>query len=157
MSLGKIGRVIDVVRLLLEAYYEPTFSDRSHGFRPGKGCHTALREVADTWTGTTWFIEGDIADCFGSLDHQVMLSTLSEKIHDGRFLRLIGNMLKAGYLEDWIYNATHSGAPQGGVASPILSNIYLHKLDEFVEKVLIPEYTRGGRRQRNPSYRKVEI
>ena len=56
----------EVVRLLLEAYYEPTFSDRSHGFRPGRGCHTALREVANTWTGTTWFIEGDIADCFGS-------------------------------------------------------------------------------------------
>ena len=62
-----------MVRLLLEAYYEPQFSDRSHGFRPGRGCHTALREVADTWTGTTWFIEGDIADCFERLDHQVML------------------------------------------------------------------------------------
>ena len=62
----------EVVRLLLEAYYEPPFSDRSHGFRPGRGCHTALREVANTWTGTTWFIEGDIADCFGSLDHEVM-------------------------------------------------------------------------------------
>ena len=64
----------EVIRLLLEAYYEPRFSDRSHGFRPGRGCHTALREVANTWTGTTWFIEGDISDCFGSLDHEVMLS-----------------------------------------------------------------------------------
>ncbi len=90
----------EVVRLLLEAYYEPRFSDRSHGFRPGRGCHTALREIADTWTGTTWFIEGDVSDCFGSLDHQVMVSILSEKIHDGRFLRLIANMLSAGYLED---------------------------------------------------------
>ena len=70
----------EVVRLLLEAYYEPTFSDRSHGFRPGRGCHTALREVANTWTGTTWFVEGDFADCFGSLDHEVMLSALAEKI-----------------------------------------------------------------------------
>jgi len=77
----------EVVRLLLEAYYEPTFSDRSHGFRPGRGCHTALREVAHVWLGTTWFIEGDIADCFGSFDHDVMVSTLSEKIHDNRFLR----------------------------------------------------------------------
>ena len=105
----------EVVRLLLEAYYEPTFSDRSHGFRPGRGCHTALREVANTWTGTTWFIEGDIADCFGSLDHEVMLSILAEKIHDNRFLRLLRNMLQAGYLEDWVWNATLSGAPQGGV------------------------------------------
>jgi group II intron reverse transcriptase/maturase len=145
----------EVVRLLLEAYYEPTFSDRSHGFRPRRGCHTALREVADTWTGTAWFIEGDIADCFGSLDHEVLLSTLAEKIHDARFLRLVGNMLTAGYLEDWRWGATLSGAPQGGVASPILSNIYLHKLDVFVEKVLIPEYTRGGRRARNPAYLEV--
>jgi len=134
----------EVVRLLLEAYYEPQFSDRSHGFRPGRGCHTALREIADTWTGTTWFIEGDISDCFGTLDHSVLLSILSEKIHDGRFLRLIENMLSAGYLEDWRWNTTLSGAPQGGLVSPILSNIYLHKLDEFVETVLIPQYTKGN-------------
>lgn len=146
----------EVVRLLLEAYYEPTFSDRSHGFRPGRGCHTALREVANTWTGTTWFIEGDIADCFGSLDHQVMLAILGEKIHDNRFLRLLRNMLEAGYLEDWTWGATLSGVPQGGVASPVLSNIFLHKLDVFVETVLIPEYTRGRLRTRNPAYREVE-
>jgi group II intron reverse transcriptase/maturase len=142
----------EVVRLLLEAYYEPAFSDRSHGFRPRRGCHTALREIANTWTGTAWFIEGDIADCFGSLDHDLMLTILSEKIHDNRFLRLVRNMLTAGYLEDWKWGATLSGAPQGGVASPILSSIYLHKLDQFVETVLIPEYTRGGRRARNPAY-----
>jgi group II intron reverse transcriptase/maturase len=146
----------EVVRLLLEAYYEPIFSDRSHGFRPGRGCHTALREVAHTWTGTTWFVEGDVADCFGSLDHEVMLSTLAQNIHDHRFLRLVRTMLTAGYLEDWVWHETLSGAPQGGVASPILSNIYLHRLDRFVETVLIPEYTRGHLRNRNPEYRKVE-
>jgi broad specificity phosphatase PhoE len=108
----------EVVRLLLEAYYEPAFSDRSHGFRPGRGCHTALREVANTWTGTTWFIEGDIADCFGSFDHQVMVSTLAEKIHDNRFLRLLRNMLTAGYLQDWVWGATLSGVPQGGTTTP---------------------------------------
>jgi group II intron reverse transcriptase/maturase len=142
----------EVVRLLLEAYYEPVFSDRSHGFRPRRGCHTALREIANTWTGTAWFIEGDIADCFGSLDHDLMITILSEKIHDNRFLRLVRNMLTAGYLEDWKWGATLSGAPQGGVASPILSSIYLHKLDQFVETVLIPEHTRGDRRARNPAY-----
>jgi group II intron reverse transcriptase/maturase len=146
----------EVVRLLLEAYYEPTFSDRSHGFRPRRGCHTALREVANTWTGTTWFIEGDIADCFGSLDHQVMLGVLGENIHDNRFLRLIRGMLTAGYLEDWVWGATLSGAPQGGVASPILSNVYLSRLDKFVETELIPQYTRGVLRTRNPAYRAVE-
>jgi group II intron reverse transcriptase/maturase len=146
----------EVVRLLLEAYYEPQFSERSHGFRPGRGCHTALREVANTWTGTTWFVEGDISDCFGSLDHQVLLSILAENIHDNRFPRLVGNMLTAGYLQDWIWHETLSGAPQGGVASPILSNIYLKKLDRYVETVLVPEHTRGRLRARNPEYRKVE-
>jgi group II intron reverse transcriptase/maturase len=145
----------EVVRMLLEAYYEPQFSDRSHGFRPGRGCHTALTEVANTWTGTTWFIEGDIADCFGSLDHEVMVKTLAERIHDGRFLRLVRNMLRAGYLEDWEWNATLSGAPQGGVCSPILSNIYMDRLDNFVVATLIPEYTRGARRAPNPAYGRV--
>jgi group II intron reverse transcriptase/maturase len=146
----------EVIRLLLEAYYEPTFSHRSHGYRPKRGCHTALSEVAKWWTGTTWFIESDIADCFGSLDHEILLSTLAEKIHDGRFLRLLRNMLQAGYLEDWVYNATLSGAPQGGVVSPLLSNIYLHKLDKFVENVLIPEYTRGESRAPNPEYQQMQ-
>jgi retron-type reverse transcriptase len=107
----------EVVRLLLEAYYEPVFSDRSHGFRKRRGCHTALREINDTWTGTTWFIEGDISDCFGSLDHEILLGILAEKIHDQRFLRLIRNMLKAGYLEDWVHHETLSGSPQGGLCS----------------------------------------
>jgi group II intron reverse transcriptase/maturase len=145
----------EVIRLLLEAYYEPRFSGRSHGFRPGRGCHTALREVADRWKGTIWFIEGDISDCFGSLDHEVMAGILAEKIHDNRFLRLIKQMMKAGYLEDWEWNATLSGVPQGGVVSPILSNIYLDRLDKFAETVLIPEYTRGRIRRFNPAYDKV--
>jgi group II intron reverse transcriptase/maturase len=147
----------EVIRLLLEAYYEPRFSDRSHGFRPGKGCHTALSEVADLWTGTAWFIEGDISDCFGSLDHEVMLSTLAERIHDSRFLRLIKQMLQAGYLEDWVWNATLSGAPQGGVVSPILSNIYLDRLDKFIGTVLIPRYTQGVSRATNPVYARVRM
>jgi group II intron reverse transcriptase/maturase len=146
----------EVMRLLLEAYYEPQFSGRSYGFRPGRGCHDALTHVAESWTGTTWFIEGDISDCFGSLDHGILLGILGEKIHDNRFLRLLQNMLQAGYLEDWEWNATLSGCPQGGVASPVLSNIYLDRLDKFVETVLIPEYTRGAGRAPNPAYAKMK-
>jgi len=142
----------EVVRLILEAICEPRFSGRSHGFRKGRGCHTALREVRDSWTGTVWFVEGDISDCFGQLDHQVMLSILAETIRDQRFLRLISGMLKAGYLQDWEYHPTLSGSPQGGVVSPILSNIYLDKLDKFVEQELIPQYTRGKERKGNPEY-----
>jgi group II intron reverse transcriptase/maturase len=151
------GKLVgEVVRLLLEALYEPQFSDSSHGFRRFRGCHTALREINNTWTGTAWFVEGDISDCFGSLDHEILLRILAEKIHDNRFLRLIRNMLKAGYLEDWEYHDTLSGVPQGGTASPILSNIYLHKLDEFVERELIPQYTRGATRAANPAYRQAD-
>jgi len=146
----------EVVRLLLEAYYEPGFSDRSHGFRKGRGCHTALREIHNTWTGTTWFIEGDVSDCFGSFDHEILLGILAEKIHDQRFLRLIRNMLRAGYLEEWEYRETLSGVPQGGVVSPVLSNVYLNKLDEFVEQELIPQYTRGARRKSNPEYNRIK-
>jgi len=145
----------EVIRLLLEAYYEPQFSDRSHGFRPGRGCHTALREIQHGWHGTAWFVEGDIADCFGSLDHSIMRSILAEKIHDGRFLRLIDGLLQAGYLEDWRYHRTLSGAPQGGVVSPVLSNIYLDRLDQFITQTLIPAYTRGDRRAANRPYARL--
>ena len=146
----------EVVRLLLEAFYEPQFSDTSHGFRKFRGCHTALREINNTWTGTAWFVEGDISDCFGSLDHEILLGILAEKIRDNRFLRLIRNMLKAGYLEDWTYRDTLSGVPQGGTVSPILSNVYLDKLDKFVEQELIPQYTRGATRAANPAYRQAD-
>src|SRR5271165_5634464 len=108
----------EVVRLILEAVYEPVFSSRSHGFRKGRGCHTALRQVRDAWTGTVWFIEGDISDCYGSVDHEILMRILAEKIGDQRFLRLIRGMLRAGYLEDWEFRDTLSGTPQGGVITP---------------------------------------
>ena len=137
--------------MILEAYYEPQFSYRSHGFRPGRGCHTALSEVAHTWTGTRWFVEEDIKGCFDNIDHEVMLSVLGEKLHDNRFLRLPKHLLKAGYMENWKYGRTLSGTPQGGVVSPILANIYLDRLDQFVETSLLPAYTRGTARSCNPS------
>ena len=145
----------EVIRLLLEAYYEPQFSGRSHGFRPGRGCHTALREIQHGWHGTVWFVEGDISDCFGSLDHSVMRSILAEKIHDGRFLRLIDGLLQAGYLEEWRYHQTLSGCPQGGVVSPVLSNIYLDRLDKHIEQALLPAYNRGTRRAANRPYARL--
>src|SRR5699024_6866974 len=85
--------------------------------------------------------------CFDSLDHGVMLKILAEKIHDNRFLRLVDGLLRAGYLEQWRYHATLSGSPQGGVISPILSNIYLDRLDKYIETILLPAYTWGARRK----------
>jgi retron-type reverse transcriptase len=115
----------EVSRLLLSAYFEPQFSAHSHGFRPGKGCHTARRDIYHTWPGTVWFIEGAIAKCFDSLSHEVLIARLREQIHDERFIRLIRNLLQAGSLEDWTWHATYSGAPQGSIVSPLLSNLYL--------------------------------
>ncbi len=147
--------VQEVIRSLLEAYFEPQFSNHSHGFRPRRGCHTALREIYYNWRGTTWFIEGDIAQCFDKLSHELLIETLKEHIHDGRFIRLMQELLDAGYMEDWTYNQTLSGVPQGGVISPLLSNILLDKLDKFVETVLIPQYSRGTKRKDNPEYTKL--
>jgi len=146
----------EVIRSILDAYYDPQFSPHSHGFRPGHGCHTALREIEANWKGTRWFVEGDLRACFDNLDHGVLDGILAEKIHDGRFLRLIGHMLRAGYLEDWRWYPTYSGSPQGGVCSPVLSNVYLDKLDQFVETVLLPAYNGGKRRRSNPAYEAIE-
>ncbi len=146
----------EVIRLILDAYFEPSFSDHSHGFRPQRGCHTALKDIYESWAGITWYIEGDISACFDSLSHDLLLDTLAEHLHDGRFLRLIRSLLKAGYLEDWQWNRTLSGAPQGSIIGPILSHIYLNKLDAFVEETLIPVYTRGDRRRANPAYSRID-
>jgi len=147
--------VAEVVRLILDAYFDVQWSQHSHGFREGRGCGDALRDIYHTWKGCAWIIEGDISDCFGSLSHDLLISTLSEKIHDGRFIRLIKQLLDAGYLEDWQFNRMLSGVPQGSVLSPILSNILLNKLDHYVETVLIPRSTRGKKRQANPVYKRL--
>jgi group II intron reverse transcriptase/maturase len=145
----------EVIRSILEAYYEPQFSSHSHGFRPNRGCHTALVEIQKVWLGTKWFIEGDIKGFFDNIHHQRMLSILSEKIHDGRFIRLSSELLKAGYLEDWSFRPTQSGTPQGGIVSPILSNIYLDRFDRWVEAELIPAHTRGTRRKEMSEYLRI--
>src|SRR5438876_1243708 len=145
----------EVVRLILDAYFEPQFSPHSHGFRPERGCHTALREIYHNWVGTVWFIEGDISKCFDALSHELLLSILRETIKDERFMRLISGLLKAGYLEEWRWNQTYSGSPQGSIISPILANLYLDKLDKFVETVLIPAYTRGTKRKANKAYEQL--
>lgn len=147
--------VQEVMRMILEAYYEPSFSERSHGFRPNRGCHTALEAIRYRWTGTKWFIEGDIKGCFDNIPHSTILSILERNIKDNRFLKLVKGMLEAGYMEDWQYHQTYSGTPQGGVISPLLANIVLNELDKFVEDTLIPEYTRGKRKAVNPEYRRL--
>lgn len=147
----------EVIRSIMEAYYEPGFSTRSHGFRPRRGCHTALREVMQKGRGTKWFIEGDLCACFDRIDHTILLNIIKDKFQDNRFINLISNLLKAGYLEDWKFNATFSGVPQGSIIGPICSNLVLDQLDKFVEQELIPAYTCGTARKTNPPYTRLTV
>ena len=138
--------VQEVVRMILEAIYEGHFETTSHGFRPKRSCHTALLHIQKTFSGTKWFIEGDIKGFFDNIDHDVLVGILRERISDERFIRLIRKFLKAGYVEDWKFHNTYSGTPQGGIVSPILANIYLDKLDKYV-KEYIRHFDMGTKRR----------
>ena len=143
--------VQEVVRLLLEAIYEGHFEGTSYGFRPHRSCHTALGMIQKSFAGAKWFIEGDIKGFFDNIDHNVLISILRERISDERFLRLIRKFLNAGYVEDWKYNKTYSGTPQGGIISPMLANIYLDKFDKYI-KEYAAKFRKGDRRSINPEY-----
>jgi retron-type reverse transcriptase len=110
--------VQEVLRMMLEAYYEPRFRDSSHGFRPEHGCHTSLTAIKHKFRGSAWFIEADIRGCFDNIDHETLIEILSRDIHDGRLLNLINMCLKAGVVDNWRYYQTYSGTPQGGVFTP---------------------------------------
>jgi retron-type reverse transcriptase len=102
----------EVIRQLLEAYYELQFSPHAHGFRTGWGYHTALQEITQHWCGVKWFIEGQICSFYDRIDHSILVNKLREKIHNNRFIRLIEKLLQAGYLEDWQSHTTYRRAPQ---------------------------------------------
>jgi group II intron reverse transcriptase/maturase len=138
--------VQEVVRLILQAIYEPIFLDSSHGFRPERSCHTALVQIKTTCKGTSWVIEGDIKDFCGRVSFEKLLEILSRRISDGRFLNLIHLFLKAGYMENQRIFHPLTGTPQGGVVSPILANIYLHELDVFMQR-LCEKYSTDVREQ----------
>ena len=145
--------VQEVVRMILESIYEPTFLNTSHGFRPKRSCHTALQYVQKNFTGVKWFVEGDIKGCFDHVDHHVLVNILRRRIQDEHFIGLIWKFLKAGYMEDWVYHNTYSGTPQGSIISPLLANIYLNELDMFVAQYA--ETFRQGEKWRiNPAYKK---
>ena len=112
--------VQEVVRMMLESIYEPTFHVTSHGFRPKRSCHTALQYIKRNYTGVKWFVEGDIKGCFDNVDHHVLVQILRRRIADEHFIGLIWKFLKAGYMENWEYHNTYSGTPQGSLISPCL-------------------------------------
>lgn len=146
--------VQEVLRMILEAVYEPVFLDVSHGFRPKRSCHTALKQLRREFNGARWFVEGDIKGCFDNINHAVLVGLLNNKIKDARITKLIFKFLKAGYLENWQYHKTYSGTPQGGIISPLLANIYLHELDKFVMK-LKSEFDTPEVGQITPEYREL--
>ena len=145
--------VQEVVRMILESIYEPTFLNTSHGFRPKRSCHTALQYVQKNFTGVKWFVEGDIKGCFDHVDHHVLVNILRRRIQDEHFIGLIWKFLKAGYMEDWVYHNTYSGTPQGSIISPILANIYLNELDVFIAQYA-QTFRQGYKRRINPAYKK---
>lgn len=145
--------VQEVVRMILEAIYEGHFENTSHGFRPKRSCHTALHSIKNLFTGAKWFIEGDIKGFFDNIDHHVLIDTLKERISDDRFLRLIWKFLRAGYIEDFKFNKTYSGTPQGGIISPILANIYLDKFDKYMREYS-EKFDKGKKRRENRQHAK---
>jgi len=150
---GNDKLVQEVVKMILESIYEPVFSNRSHGFRPRRSCQTALMQIQNTFTGTNWFVEGDIHACFDSFDHHVVIDLLRKRIDDEAFIQLIWKFLKAGYMEQWEYGRTYSGVPQGSGVSPVLCNIYLNELDKFMEQYAINYNTTAQRKRLSTAYR----
>jgi len=124
------------VKDLLEPIFEAYFADCSYGFRPNRGCWDALAEIGQYLkrpSNYEWVIEGDIKDCFGSIDHNILMRQLRRRIGDERLLTLIWRMLRAGVLEDLRHYSSDAGTPQGGIVSPLLANVYLHQLDEWAD------------------------
>jgi group II intron reverse transcriptase/maturase len=144
------------MRILLECIFNVQFRESSHAFRPGRGCHTALNLVRLHFGKSNWFIKGDINQQYSSIDHNILVSILREKIQDEPFIDLVYKYMRVGYGEkpDEV-TPIKLGLIEGGLISPILSNIYMHPFDEWMEDVLIPKYTIGSRKKANPEYTKM--
>ncbi|OPJ57345.1 reverse transcriptase domain-containing protein [Clostridium oryzae] len=147
--------VQEVIRMTLESVWEDTFYKSSHGFRDGKSCHTALLAIKETFTGSKWFIEGDIKTFFDNIDHEVLVSILRRRIDDEYFIQIIVKFLKAGYMEYGANHISYSGTAQGSLISPILSNIYLNEFDAFI-KSYSESFNKGKTRKRNPEYHRLD-
>lgn len=148
--------VEEILKMILESIYDPTFSNYSHGFRPNKSCHSALLQVQHNFTGVKWFVEGDIKSYFDTIDHHNLITILRKRIKDEAFIELLWKFLHAGYLENWTYNATYSGIAQGSGISPILANIYLNEFDMFMENYK-KDFDKGNEREIGADYYKAKI
>lgn len=145
------------MKMVLEAIFEPTFSDDSHGFRPKRGCHSALQNVRSTWTGVTWIVEGDIKSFFDEIDHHRLIEILRTRIEDERFINLVWKALRAGYVVNGVFHSTEIGSPQGSIVSPMLANIYLDVFDQKVNDWK-EEYAQGhqNRAPESKEYKRLQ-
>jgi group II intron reverse transcriptase/maturase len=139
---------------LLEAIFEKTFSDKNHGFRPKKGVHTACKNIRQ-WKGISWFVEGDIVNFFDAIDHQKLMCLISQRIKDQQVIDLLWKILRTNIIIDGKSHTVHTGVPQGAVISPLLSNVYLHEFDVFVDS-LKTELDTEKTTERNPEYIKAK-
>lgn len=147
--------VQEVIRMILEAIYEPIFDERSFGFRSGRGVHDALKHVEDEFRWVDWVIKGDSSNAYPTIDHKLLCEILYERIQDEQFLKLIRKSLKCGIYENRHVFYSKLGVPQGSIVSPILANIYFDKLDKWVTQKEIEIYSKASTR-RKPEYRKLE-
>jgi group II intron reverse transcriptase/maturase len=148
--------VQEAMRMVLEIIYEPKFTPNSHGFRPNRGCHTAIQEVRK-WTGVEWFIEYDIEKCYDTISREILINILKEQIEDQGFFGLLNKMFKARIVGLELGGPKgNEGVPQGSVLSPLLCNIYLHKLDEYMLEYMQKTNT-GKRRADNPIWRSEHV
>ena len=118
------------VKIVLEPVFEADMLDCSFGFRPGRSVHDALQVLIDEcWRGCRWVVETDIANCFSAIPHDQLMQAVEERICDQPVLKLLRVILRAGVMEDGQLRRPVTGSPQGGVISPVLCNVYLHRLD----------------------------
>jgi len=155
---SQIDKVVQgAILTILEPILEKTFKKESFGFRPGIGCHNALKHIKYQWKAITWIINVDIKKCFDKINHELLLKKL-ENFCDQPLVELIRKLLKAGYVDINNLNDraeyVEIGTPQGSLISPILCNLYLHELDEFVLETLVKEYNKGTNRPKIPEYSK---
>ena len=144
------------MRILLECVFNEMLCNSSHGFRSGRGCHTALNQVQLHFGKSNWFIEGDISQQYPSINHNILINILREKIQDEPFIDLVYKYMRVGYGETSNEILPMKiGLMQKGLISPILSNIYMHPFDVWIEDDLIPKYTKGKRKKANPEYTKM--
>lgn len=163
LSIGspKDKVVQEAMRMILDAIYEPNFSDNSHGFRPLRSCHTALRAFYTKFRDSQWIIEGDISKCFDSIDHGQLIKLIENKISDRRFTHYINKAINTGYFEFRVFKHNIAGTPlffskmDGSIISPLLANIFLHQLDEYIAS-LKEKFDKGTKPQRNPKARNFE-